>query len=354
MLFAPSSDSARRIAIIGGGISGLAAAHRLTELLPDAQLTLFEASGRLGGVLDTAHVGGFLVERSADNFLTQPSGAVELCRRIGLADELLPTDDTRRRAFVVHGGKLLPIPDGFYLMSPRKLAPLIASPLLSWPGKLRLLAEPFISRGPAAKPSPSGRGQGEGALASDESVASFARRRLGREVYERLVQPLIAGIYTADPEQLSMAAAMPQFLEYERQHGSLLRATLRAPSSGPNRAAARQGTDRTDPSLDASGARYSLFAAPRDGMASLVNVLETRLPAGMIQLNTRVTTVSRAPDNRWVLLPLPPGEGRPQDLLSLWERAGVRVQCSTPSSSPRRPTPRPNFWKPALQNSRAS
>jgi oxygen-dependent protoporphyrinogen oxidase len=156
MCHAPSSDTLRRIAIIGGGISGLAAAHRLIELLPHAQLTLFEASGRLGGVLDTAHLGDFLIERSADNFLTQPSAAIELCGRVGLSDELLPTDDARRRAFVVKSGTLLPIPDGFYLMSPRKLAPLIASPLLSWSGKLRLLAEPFISRGPAAIPSPSG------------------------------------------------------------------------------------------------------------------------------------------------------------------------------------------------------
>ena len=124
----------------------MAAAHRLTELLPHAQLTLFEASDRLGGVLETTHADGFLIERSADNFLTQPPAAVELCRRLGLADNLLPTDDTRRRAFVVKGGKLLPIPNGFYLMSPRKLAPLLTSPLLSWSAKLRLLAEPFVPR----------------------------------------------------------------------------------------------------------------------------------------------------------------------------------------------------------------
>jgi oxygen-dependent protoporphyrinogen oxidase len=316
MLYAPSSHSLPRIAIIGGGISGLAAAHRLAELLPNAQLKLFEASGRLGGVLDTVQVNGFLIERSADNFLTHPPTAVDLCGQLGIADELLPTDDTRRRAFVVKDGKLLPIPDGFYLMSPRKLAPLLASPLLSWRGKLRLLAEPFISRGPVATPSSSGRGQGEGALASeDESVASFARRRLGRETYERLVQPLVAGIYTADPEQLSMAATMPQFLEYEREHGSLLRATLRTSSSGPNRSGPTgQRDDPMDPTLNASGARYSLFAAPNSGMTSVVNALADRLPANTIQLNTRVANISRAPDNRWLLLPLPPGEGQVEGL----------------------------------------
>jgi oxygen-dependent protoporphyrinogen oxidase len=196
---------------------------------------------------------------------------------------LLPTDESRRRAFVVRGGNLLPIPDGFYLMSPRKLAPLLTSPLLSWPGKLRLLAEPFISRGNGI----------------DESVASFSRRRLGSEAYERLVQPLVAGIYTADPEQLSMAATMPQFLEYERQYGSLLRATLRSSRNTSATTAKTQASQ--DPTIAASGPRYSLFAAPRNGMTSLVNGLAARLPAGAIQLNTPVACATRTTDNRWQL-----------------------------------------------------
>jgi oxygen-dependent protoporphyrinogen oxidase len=303
-----------RIAIIGGGISGLAAAHRLTELLPDAQLTVFDATGRLGGVLDTAHDHGFLIERSADNFLTEPPAAADLCRRVGLANDLLATDDTRRRAFVVRHGKLVPIPDGFYLMSPRKLAPLLASPLLSWPGKLRLLAEPVI---PRRAPCSSGRGQSEGALTHDESVASFVRRRLGREVYERLVQPLVAGIYTADPEQLSMAATMPQFIEYERQHGSLLRATLRMPRfkrtrrtdhfsdlsahATPTDTDPKSSSSQSDAADNASGARYGLFVAPRDGMMSLVNALAGRLPAGAIRLNTPVQSIARTFDNGWIL-----------------------------------------------------
>jgi oxygen-dependent protoporphyrinogen oxidase len=121
---------------------------------------------------------------------------------------------------------------------------------------------------------------------------------------------LVAGIYTADPEQLSLAAAMPQFLEYERQHGSLLRATLRTSSLGLDRSGPTgQPSDQNEAARDASGARYSLFAAPRDGMASLVNALAARLPAGTVQLNTPVISVSRAPDNRW-LLHLLPGEGR--------------------------------------------
>ncbi len=223
----PPTPSAypHRIAIIGGGITGLAAAHRLVELLPNAKLSLFEASSRLGGVLETIERDGFLIERSADNFLATPTAAVDLCRKLEMERDLVPTDESRRRAFVVHRGQLVPVPQGFYLMSPRKLWPILRTPLLSLGGKLRLLSEPFVPRGPASAPvrNPEPRTPNP---RDDESVASFARRRLGREVFERIVQPLVAGIYTADPEKLSMAATMPRFLEFERSHGSLLRATL--------------------------------------------------------------------------------------------------------------------------------
>jgi oxygen-dependent protoporphyrinogen oxidase len=283
-----------RIAVVGGGISGLAAAHRLTELLPSLQLTLFEASQRLGGVLETIHRDGYLVERAADNFLTTRPAAVELCRRLGLAEQLAPTDETRRRALVVRGGRLLPIPAGFYLMAPRRLWPLIRSPVLSVRGKLRLLAEPFVP--------PRGRigelGAGSGAPEVDESVASFARRRLGRETYERLVQPLVAGIYTADAEKLSMAATMPEFLRHEREFGSLLRATLRERSAEfGNRIEERRKSD-----IDSiSGARYGAFVAPRDGMGSLVTALLNRLPAGAVRLGTRVVEIRRGADGQWQL-----------------------------------------------------
>jgi oxygen-dependent protoporphyrinogen oxidase len=270
-----------RIAIIGGGISGLAAAHRLRELLPRCKLSLFEASHRLGGVLETVERDGFLIERSADNFLTAPPAALELCRRLGMENELVPTDESRRRAFVVRKGRLVPIPEGFYLMSPRKLLPILRSPLLSVFGKLRLLAEPLIPRGPIAA--------SQHDLALDESVASFARRRLGREVFERFVQPLVAGIYTADPEKLSMAATMPQFVEFERTYSSLLNATLRRA--------------RSDSS--ASGARYGLFLAPKRGLQSLATKLADRLPQDAIRLNANVSRVDRQ-DGKWQLPLNPP------------------------------------------------
>lgn len=322
-----------RIAIVGGGISGLAAAFRLNELLPQAYLTLFEASDRLGGVLQTVPTSGFLLERAADNFLTTPATAVDLCRRLGIADQLVSTNPDRRRAFVVRDGRLLPIPDGFYLMSPRKLWPILSSPLLSWAGKLRLMCEPLI---PRRKPGQSivGRrgqpphraawtgqvgafptrpegGQGEDLEYDDESVASFARRRLGQETLERLVQPLVAGIYTADPEQLSMAATLPQFVEYERKYGSLLRATLRSqpaqqgrPIPGSERIGPGDGVPPHPPpgeDRQASGARYGLFVAPKDGMSSLVQALAARLPSAAVRLNTRVSGIRPVDGGQWLI-----------------------------------------------------
>jgi oxygen-dependent protoporphyrinogen oxidase len=137
-------QNVRRVVVIGGGIAGLAAAHRLRELDPQLSITLLEAGGRLGGVLHTEHRDGFLLEHSADNFITTSPWATDLCRRIGLGEALLPTNEADRRAFVVHRGRLEPVPEGFMLMAPRRLGPLIRSPVLSLRGKLRLLAEYFV------------------------------------------------------------------------------------------------------------------------------------------------------------------------------------------------------------------
>ena len=176
-------------------------------------------------------------------------------------------------------------------MSPRKLWPLLTSPALSLAGKLRLLAEPFvISRASA------------GRELHDESVASFVRRRLGRETFEQLVQPLVAGIYTADPERLSMAATMPQFLNYEHDFGSLLRATLfnRRRTGRLQRPVNPSDNESTAPTDAASGARYGLFVAPKKGMTSLIAALAARLPSTSIHLNTPVKKITQLPSG-WQL-----------------------------------------------------
>jgi oxygen-dependent protoporphyrinogen oxidase len=260
------------VAIVGGGISGLAAAHRLRELDPTAAITLFEAGDRLGGVLQTDRGrDGWLIERSADMFLTREPWALDLCRRIGIAGELIETDARFRRAYVVRRGRLVRVPEGFTLMSPARIWPIVTTPLFSPPGKLRLAWEYFV---PARKDD------------GDESLESFVVRRFGREAFDLLVQPLIGGIYTADPAKLSVQATLPQFIEMERQHGSLIRGMRVQAASGR-----RKTPDSTDHSETGTGARYGLFVAPRDGMQRLVETLAARLPPETVRLDACVVRV---------------------------------------------------------------
>jgi oxygen-dependent protoporphyrinogen oxidase len=260
--------SSPRIAVIGGGISGLAAALRLTELNPSAQLTLYESGARLGGVLSTVHEEGFQVEQSADNFITTVPWGVELCKRLGLTDQLMQTNPTYRRTFVIHSGRLYRLPDGFLMMAPTQMWPLAVTPILSPWGKLRAAMEYFI---------PPRTDDG------DESMAQFVRRRLGREVFERLVEPLVSAVYAADMEKLSLMATLPRFREMEQQHGSMIRAMR------------RQMAARHKPSSE-SGARYSMFVTLRDGLQSLCGAIAERLPAGSVHLNAPVERVERDED----------------------------------------------------------
>jgi oxygen-dependent protoporphyrinogen oxidase len=273
----------RRIAVIGGGISGLAAAHRIGELDPTASITLFEASDRLGGALQTEQHDGWLIERSADMFTTREPWAIDLCRRLGIADELIETDARYRRAFIVRRGRLVPVPQGFMLMGPAKIWPVVTTPIFSVSGKLRLAREYFV---PPRQEE------------IDESLESFAVRRFGREAFERLIQPLIGGIYTADPAKLSMAATMPQFVEMERQWGSVTRGIW---AKGRGQERGDRGQQRA-----ASGVRYGQFVAPRDGMQRLVDALAARLRPESIRLNTPVSHINRFNSQWHVMTPAAP------------------------------------------------
>ena len=261
-------EDARRIAIIGGGIAGLAAAHRLTELDPRCRPTLFEADHRLGGVLSTVHEDGFQVEQSADNFITTVPWGVDLCKRLGLGDRLIQTNPAFRRTLVVRRGRLHRLPDGFLMMAPTRLWPLAITPLLSPLGKLRAAMEYFIPPNTDV---------------ADESMAAFVRRRLGREAFDRLVEPLVSAVYAADLEKLSVLATLSRFREMERDHGGLIRAMR------------RQMKDRPKAGAE-SGARYSMFVTLQDGLSSLVEAIAARLPAGAVRLGTPVTRIERRAD----------------------------------------------------------
>ena len=266
-----------RIVVIGGGLSGLSVAHWLTRRCPSYitpnMVQLLEARDRVGGAIWTNSHQGFTLEGGADSFITNKPAAIDLCRELGLSGHLIETDSSRRRSFVVRNGKLLHVPEGFVMMAPKQIWPVLASPLLSVRGKIRFLMERFVPRRDNS---------------SEESLATFVRRRFGREVLDRLVQPLVGGIYTADPNELSIDATLPQFPEMERQFGSLIHGAIQ-----------NARLSRTS-DLTSSGARYGLFLSLDEGMQLLPRTLASSLPPGCLQTGTPVRRLVRSElDNSW-------------------------------------------------------
>ncbi|HKA25063.1 MAG TPA: protoporphyrinogen oxidase [Candidatus Eisenbacteria bacterium] len=245
-----------RIAVLGGGLAGLSAAFRAREL--GADVVVYEAASRLGGVVSTRHRDGFLIEEGPDSILSEKPAARAQLERLGLGDELIGTRPEFRKSYVVRGRRLVPTPEGFYLLGPSDLAKFWRSPLLSVAGKARASLEPLVPRR---------RRPGE-----DESLGSFVRRRFGQEMLDRVAQPMVGGIYGAHPEELSLASTFPRFLEMERVHGSVIRGLQAAAS---HRAA--------------SGARYGLFATLRQGMQQWIEAFAGRI--GVVRLDTRVTAL---------------------------------------------------------------
>jgi oxygen-dependent protoporphyrinogen oxidase len=218
--------SERSVVVIGGGIAGLSAAYRLRELAAQrgerVEVTVLERSARTGGCVETLVDDGFVIELGPDSLLTEKAAGIGLVRRLGLESQVIPTRPEFRGARVVRGGRLVPVPDDFRFFTPTSLLSLLTTRLFSPAGIVRAAMEPLV---PVKK------------SADDESLASFVTRRFGREVLERLAQPLIGGIYSGDPQRLSMRATMPQFVEIERRYGSLVHAMrkmrLAAASSEP-------------------------------------------------------------------------------------------------------------------------
>ncbi|MBM4356690.1 MAG: protoporphyrinogen oxidase [Deltaproteobacteria bacterium] len=257
----------RRIAVVGGGLSGLAAAHRLLELSEKEGLAvevhLFESSHRLGGSIWTHAIDAYpVVDGGADMFITDKPWGLALAERLGLGDKLISPQEANRRSLVLRDGKPVDVPEGFTLMAPTQLLPMVTTPLLSWSGKARMAVDALL---PRRELEPT----------EDESIASFVRRRFGKELLDRVVQPLVGGIYTGNPESLSMRATMPRFLELEREHRSVAVGAMRRGR------AAGKGT---------SGARYGLFVGPKGGMGVLVERLAERVKKkAKVTLSARVT-----------------------------------------------------------------
>ncbi|WLD13192.1 protoporphyrinogen oxidase [Planctellipticum variicoloris] len=263
-----------RLAVVGGGLSGLTAAYRLQELARQAdrpvELTLFEASPQTGGIVGTIRRDGYLVDVGADSFITNKPAALRLCQRLGIEDRLATLDPRYRGALVLHEGRPVPVPDGFQLLSPSAFWPMVRTPLLSLWGKLRMGMELFV---PPRRSS------------EDESLADFVRRRFGREALERLIQPLVGGIYTADPEKLSMQATLGRFVEMEQKYGSVIRGSRR-----------QLKEQHADSDSSSTGARYGLFLGLKGGLQDLVDALTQAIqPSVQVRTGIRLTTAVEEP-----------------------------------------------------------
>lgn len=296
LLEVEASRRPKRIAIVGGGLAGLAAAVRISELSTENSsrqndssrpvITLLERAERCGGVIGTRQIGGYTVELGADSFITNKPHAIEFCKTLGLADDLMPTDASFRRSLVLCRGKPVAVPEGFQLMAPSNVWAILSSPIFTFAGKLRLLSEYFVQRRTtAAKTATSAAptlGEQRPLADDDESLAAFVRRRFGSEALDRLVQPLVGGIYTSNPEKLSLRATLPRFLDQELSHGSLIAAAI-------SEARHKSRPDRSD-----SGARYSMFLTLRNGIGQMLAAAEARAQSfAEIRLNTEVTKLSR-------------------------------------------------------------
>jgi oxygen-dependent protoporphyrinogen oxidase len=263
----------KRIAIIGGGISGLTSAYALEERrmrgVP-VEYVLFEASPRLGGVLLTDREQDCLIEAGADSFLTEKPWAIELCKKLDLGDQLIGSNDGQRKTYIVVKGKLVVMPDGLMFMVPTKILPTVFSPLFSLRTKLRMAAEWFHAPRQAS---------------GDETVAQLVERHYGPEMVDRLADPLLSGVYGGEASQLSVQAVLSRFSDMEAKHGSLGRAMV-AGRKKMTRATGRPAAP--------------LFTSLRNGMQQMVNALVERLDPSALHTSSPVRSLT-AENNGWTV-----------------------------------------------------
>ncbi|MEK6792156.1 MAG: protoporphyrinogen oxidase [Deltaproteobacteria bacterium] len=259
----------KRVVIIGAGIAGLSAAYSLIEHGAhhweaglDLEVVILEKNSSIGGNIRTERHNGYLIEGGPDCFLSEKPWAMELCKRIGLEGQLLPTNETNRKTFVLSNGRLHELPEGVILMVPTRILPFAFSSLISIPGKIRMGMELFIPRRRSI---------------GDESLAAFVRRRLGNEALDKIAEPLVAGVHAADPETMSVKSSFPKFVQMEQEHGSLIRGMIK-----------RMGQMRRT-TTGGQWPRITMFMTLKDGLGALVSTLKERLMAsGVASIRTEV------------------------------------------------------------------
>jgi len=257
-----STMNDKKIAIVGGGISALACAVALKE--KGFNFTLFEKEEAVGGKLFTEKIGGFTVEGGPDSYLPEKVWSVQLIKKVGLADRMLCSNDEHKGTFIYSGGRLHPLPEGVMLMVPTMIMPLAKSGLISWPGKMRMGMELFV---PPRKEL------------QDESLAEFVTRRLGRECLEKIAEPLVAGIHTSNPDNMSVLATFPRFVEMERKSGSLIKSMVAAM--------------KRMPPPNPAGPRMTYFMSLKGGMRELAQGCLSYIGAERIHTGTVVVAVER-------------------------------------------------------------
>ncbi|HKN22870.1 MAG TPA: protoporphyrinogen oxidase [Terracidiphilus sp.] len=268
-----------RIAIIGGGIAGLAAAYELEKARRAGaamEYTLYEERPRLGGSLASEIVGGAVLERGPDSFLTEKPAAAELCRELGLGGELIPSNDAARKTYIVTRNRLVALPDGLMFLVPTKLVPTALTRLFSVRTKMRMALELLHP------PRPSD---------GDESVAALVKRHFGQEAVDRLADPLLSGIYGGDATQLSAQTVLPRLVEMETKYGSLTRGMLAAHRK--MRAMAKRTRQQGAREQGSEGAARSIFTALRGGMGQLVNAITERLDGNSVRTATPVSGIEK-------------------------------------------------------------
>jgi len=253
----------KRVAVIGGGVAGLAATYELARQGRDGaplQVVLFEASTRLGGIIETVHEGGFVIECGPDAWVTEKPWARELAEELGLSEEVMPSNDATRKTYVLVDKKLQAMPDGMRMMVPADLDALDASELFSSEAK-QAYREEFARADELRAAAPK----------EDESVAEFVQRHFGDEVLAKIGAPLLSGVFGGDVTKLSVRAVMAPFVAMEREHGSLIGA-LQA------RAAATK--------------KNSVFTTLRSGTGTLIDRMIASIPEDWIRLGADVRFVS--------------------------------------------------------------
>jgi oxygen-dependent protoporphyrinogen oxidase len=292
-----SEDRTRRIAVIGGGIAGLAAAYELNRQARERKLSLsldiYESRDRLGGVILTEREGDYVLDAGPDAILTLKPAALQLCRELGLEDEIIPTRDEHRGVALFSRGKLRSLPYGTGSSTLRKLEAYVTSGVISWGAKLRMGADLLLPRGRAPE---------------DESMADFFGRRLGREAVERIIDPLIAGIYSGDPYRLSIYSTFPRFPQLVAKKRSLLLSMLKAPQS-----------TRSD------GRTLPVFCSLREGLGQLVEELIYHLDDSRIVLGADIRSVRKTEAGYAVLTGDDEHDGYSDVVLSIPAWATARV-----------------------------